>query len=156
MARAAEVIPDDATVCRHILAPKMGADKDSLILSEFVVFERNDNPPPRFLGVSLAWTRYAQPVPNGVHAIGVAVEARRRARGRPAKYLGYVDTQVHVIRQFTSPKGRRFSVEDAPEEGDHHVEVRLNVDPGSPFPKIEKAELQLSLSKLFSPTPSGV
>ena len=151
MPRAPEVIPDDAVVCRHIIAPKMGADKDSLLLSEFIVFEKNKEPPPRFYGESLVWTAYAKPVPARVHALGIEVEARRKERGKPAAYLGFIATHAGQIRSFKNPSGKGFTVEDSPNEGDHHVEVRLDVAPGVPFPSLEKAEIQLSLAKLFSP-----
>jgi hypothetical protein len=151
MPRAVEDIPDDATVCRLVVAPKMGASKHELLLPNFFVFERNKEPPPRFLGESLVWTAYAQPVPVRVHELGTELENIQRARGKTdSTYLGYVDALARVIRACKNSKGRGFTLQDAPEEGDHHVEVRLDVAAGVEFPKIEKSDAQLLLAKLFS------
>lgn len=148
--RAVEDIPNDATVCRQILKPKMGNDKDSLILDSYFQFSRSKENPNEYYGESLVWTKYAQPMPGKVHEFGVKLQEIQRIRKPACLYLGFVSAIVQSIREHKNRNGHSFKIYDAPADGDHHVEVGLNLVQGVELRKGEREELQVSLAQLFS------
>lgn len=143
-------LPDDATVCRLLHLPRMGESKTQLLLENYFEFTRDNKKTP-YKGESLVWTLHAQPVPERVHQLGKEFEAMRRQRPKPCDYIGYVHSRIDNIRQCPGSNGHRFKVYDAPEEdADHHVEVGLDLVPGTPLRNGEKESLQLMLAQLFS------
>lgn len=147
MTSPVEVIPDDDSVHRWVIAPRMwDAFQNQLIWNGVWEFKRDHN-----CCESLVWNKYVSSVQE-VHELGRAQEKKNLEEkpGRDYQYVGFLSANVGGIRAAYNARGHGFRVEHEPSEGIYHAHICYAPARGQEFTKNDKSELKLKLKDLFT------
>lgn len=141
-----EAIPNEDEVSRHIDSPFRFSSTERKVI-EISVFEF---PSAEGNRESLVWRKY-KPTLAELHVMGCERQAHKRATRSDWTYEGAITIVVGVARQLQNGRGHRFLIEHDPQEGIHHVSVRLFHPEGRELKKADKTELKDMLVKAFGP-----
>jgi hypothetical protein len=111
-----EVIPGDDLVSRLVDSPHKWSRAERRFC-EPNLFEFPSEKPE-----SVIWRKYAPEV-AGLHAMGCAMQATKRAAKPDWTYEGAVSAKASEIRSIRNKAAHSFFVEHAPAEGLHHAHV---------------------------------
>jgi len=142
-----EKIPDEDRIHRHVDRPTH-FDTD-------LIWEKTFQFQIKKPSESVVWSKYA-PTEEKVHIIGLKrVEAIKECGPGQAnrQYVGYISSVTGNVRSLVCSGGSAFSVDHAPDEGQHHAEITIKFSKAAQTKnkqRLHRDNLRLMLKREFS------